>query len=146
MRSWKLNIGSQKGQTVIETIGMIFFLLILFFMIAEFARAWYLKNSLNNAARVGVRVAIVTSNLTGFSNTCSAGGTGDPFDATCSASGVPESANVALTIEDDNSDGKATQGEKVTVTVTADFATVVPNILPFMPTSVTAAASMRYEL
>jgi Flp pilus assembly protein TadG len=53
------------GQTLIETVFVLALLLILIFGIAEFARAWYLKNSLNNASRVGARVAIVQFTLNG---------------------------------------------------------------------------------
>jgi Flp pilus assembly protein TadG len=50
---------SDKGQTVIETALMIMLLFVLFFGIAEVARFWWLKNQINNAARVAVRVAVV---------------------------------------------------------------------------------------
>lgn len=58
-----LNDKNEKGQTVIETALMMILLLVLIFGIAEIARAWWLKNQLNNAARVGVRVAIVDSTI-----------------------------------------------------------------------------------
>jgi Flp pilus assembly protein TadG len=54
---------SHRGQTVIETALMILLLFVLFFGIAEVARFWWLKNQINNAARVGVRVAIVDQSL-----------------------------------------------------------------------------------
>jgi Flp pilus assembly protein TadG len=60
---------SHKGQTVIETALMIMLLFILFFGIAEIARFWWLKNQINNAARVGVRVAIVDTTLNGTHGT-----------------------------------------------------------------------------
>jgi hypothetical protein len=64
---------SHKGQTVIETALMIFILFILFFGIAEIARFWWIKNQVNNAARVGVRVAIVDTTLNGAQPTVSIG-------------------------------------------------------------------------
>jgi hypothetical protein len=68
---------SHKGQTIIETALMIMLLFILFFAIAEIARFWWLKNQINNAARVGVRVAIVDTSAF-FQNT---GGSSSPCNA-----------------------------------------------------------------
>jgi Flp pilus assembly protein TadG len=148
-------MNSKKGQTVIETIAMLLVLLTILFMIAEFARAWYLKNSLNNAARVGARVAVVAFINTTGSNPiiahCSTAGSDpkNPIDAACGSPGVPHSPSndttVALTVDDTINDGKASQGEKVTLKMTADFKTVLPRLLPFMTNTVVAEASMRHE-
>jgi Flp pilus assembly protein TadG len=145
MRLLHKNKDSQRGQTIIETVLMLLILLIIFFMIAEFARAWYLKNSLNNAARVGVRVAVVTPNLVGISNTCSQAGLYNPIEAACSASGVPDNTKVKLDIEDTDADGFLSTGDKVTVFLSANFVSVVPNLFPFITNSVVSQASMRYE-
>src|SRR3989304_2447402 len=59
----KKNFPDKKGQTVIETVFMLIILLAIFLLIAEVARAWHLKNSLNNAARVGARFAVVRATL-----------------------------------------------------------------------------------
>jgi hypothetical protein len=49
-----------EGQTLIETAIVLFLLLLILLGITEFARAWYTKNSLKNAVRHGVRIAVVT--------------------------------------------------------------------------------------
>ena len=152
------NSQREKGQTTIETALMMIFLLVLFFGISEIARAWWLKNQLNNAARVAVRVAIVTNPLVDIPAThCVSPAPSDPIViAACDSitnTGLHNdpSTTVALTITDDNSNGKADSSEAVKVTVQGTFRSVVPNLagLSFglfrstysMPTS----ASMRYE-
>lgn len=142
---------SEKGQTVIETALLMILLLVIFFGIAEIARAWWLKNQLNNAARVGVRVAIVTPNLVNVSPGPCAGATSDPIVKACSSitTNVPNTL-VGLTIIDEDSNGLDT-GDTVTVTAQGDFQSVVPNLsgLSFglIPDQITmqTSASMRYE-
>lgn len=143
--------GKSNGQTVIETIFMLTILLMIFFMIAEFARAWYLKNSLNNAVRVGVRVAVVTASLPsgGISDTtCPASGTtGDAvIDAVCTSPGVPGGETVvSVIVTDDNGISGLNAGDTITVNARANFATVVPGLLTFMPTGASSSATMRFE-
>lgn len=132
-----------KGQTVIETIFMLVFLLFLFFLIAEFARAWYLKNSLNNAARVGVRVAIVTQDLEDVNEEVCPG-SGPVLDAICSSPGLPDTTRVTVSIDDPDSNG-ATSGDTVTVSLSADFTTFVPLLNSLVPEKAVSEASMRYE-
>ncbi len=144
------NSGRNKhgGQTVIETVLMLFFLLVLFFLIAEFARAWYLKNSLNNAARVGVRVAVVTPNLSGSGPISCSSASGPVFDAICSSPGLPDTTQVTLSIEDDVGPAAppASSGDTIRVAIAADFETFVPGIIPGLnDISVFAETSMRYE-
>jgi hypothetical protein len=136
------------GQTVIETILMLFFLLVLFFLIAEFARAWYLKNSLNNAARVGVRVAVVTPDLSGSGPTSCTSAIGPVYEAVCSSPGLPDTTRVGLFIEDDVGPPAppASSGDTIKVAIEADFETFVPAVVPALKDiSVFAEASMRYE-
>ena len=155
------NICDEKGQTTIEVALVMILLLVLFFGIAEIARAWWLKNQINNAARVAVRVAIVTPDIINISFTsCSAysspGST--PSEkigyAACGSitnTGLHDSAEVALNITDDDSSGGLTSSDTVTVTVRGQFVSVVPNLagLSFglFPASITMSsdAAMRYE-
>ncbi len=141
---------SGRGQTVIETILMLTILFVIFFMIAEFARAWYLKNSLNNAVRIAVRKAVVTPNLTAESGSCSSGGGGLIVSAVCSSPGVPgdedTDTSVTVTWTDDDSSGDLNSGDTVRVSATAQFNTVVPNLpVVIFPDSASSAATMRYE-
>lgn len=141
----------QGGQTVIETVLMLTILLVIFFVIAEFARAWYLKNSLNNAARVAVRKAVVDQNLgtlpaaTYQDQSCP--NPNEIVNAVCTAPGVPNISTTkvnVLLLTDVGPAGPST-GDIIEVNVRAVFNTIVPNLLTFMPTSAYSSASMRYE-
>jgi hypothetical protein len=118
------------GQTLIETVFVLALLLILIFGIAEFARAWYLKNSLNNASRVGARVAIVQFTLNGTTDpggdSCGSGSDAIKMviDAVCSSAGIVGSdkiIKVKVEFPDTDGDGKANTGDLVTVTVNLTF-------------------------
>jgi Flp pilus assembly protein TadG len=127
---------SHKGQTIIETALMILLLFVLFFGIAEIARFWWLKNQINNAARVGVRVAIVDTStlLTGAADldigtcaynsgtgSCTAGAPGTIQYATCSSitnGSLCAGTVVHLTVTA-NEDGNFIPGGIVKVTVTS---------------------------
>jgi Flp pilus assembly protein TadG len=68
-----------EGQTLVETAIVLFLLLLILLGITEFARAWYTKNSLKNAARTGARLAVVINPATSLLPTSSA-------DVPCTAS------------------------------------------------------------
>jgi Flp pilus assembly protein TadG len=53
-----------KGQALVEMAIVIVLLFLLVFGIFQFGWLMYIKNTLNNAARAGVRQAIVTPSLT----------------------------------------------------------------------------------
>ena len=59
---------------MVEMAFVIFLLVLLVFGITEFGRAMYTKNTLNNAARAGARVAVVTAGI----NNCSSAGLASP--------------------------------------------------------------------
>ncbi|MBA3070623.1 MAG: pilus assembly protein [Nitrospirae bacterium] len=166
-----LNDKNEKGQTVIETALMMILLLVLIFGIAEIARAWWLKNQLNNAARVGVRVAIVTPGLTliaapgkscSWTTTCTASSTNEAVIKACASitnrdlcDGGGNAANAArVTVElvlPDIPPTGVSSGDTIKVTVTGRFVSVVPNLatLSFglIPDQIKmqTSASMRYE-
>ena len=149
------NSQSEKGQTVIETALMMILLLVLFFGIAEIARALWLKNQLNNAARVAVRVAIVTPSLTNIPATaCSPTPANPVVLAGCNSitsTVLHDDSNTSVRLTYNGSGTTAASGDTVTVFVQGTFRSVVPNLagLSFglfqstypMPTN----ASMRYE-
>jgi Flp pilus assembly protein TadG len=152
---------SHKGQTVIETALMIILLFVLFFAIAEIARFWWLKNMINNAARVGVRVAIVDTTLTSAIGspaspqqiaTCSYNaGTGNCSAISTSGSGITTTAiqdaacssltngvvcanaTVYLTVQEDpDNPGQVIPGGIVTVKVISPpIGTIVPGLAGF---------------
>src|SRR4030065_2260820 len=103
----------QEGQTIIETALILVFLLFVLFGITEFARAWYMKNSLKNAARQGARVAVVTSQSSYPANfmcdnttNCNDPNLNPIIRAVCCQPGVPrkaapENTSVILECRDD---------------------------------------------
>jgi Flp pilus assembly protein TadG len=136
---------ADSGQTIIESVFMVIFLLILFFLIAEFARAWYLKNSLNNAVRVAVRVAAVTQDLTlpieGNCNSLS-----NPItDKVCDATGIPddERTTVGVFLTEDVDPDNLSSGDTITVEARTDFSGIALGFV--LPDFAASSASMRYE-
>jgi Flp pilus assembly protein TadG len=162
---------SHKGQTVIETALMIFILFILFFGIAEIARFWWIKNQVNNAARVGVRVAIVDTSLTAGTDAdigtctygggaCTSGAPGSIQYAACSSitnSDICTGAVVHLTVTGVDASGNpggaiVSPGGIITVTVRRmGVTTIVPGLaslsLGLIPSSIdlTSDSTMRHE-
>lgn len=146
-----------KGQTLVETAFILILLMLIVLGIAEFARAWFMKSSLKNAVRHGVRVAVVTPDITN-------GGTAtkpDPPPSTCPPSltgnekvfceiwkaspGVPVGAGTSVTLAVEGGTLETGDEIKVTATVT-NFQTIVPKLLgSFIPSTLSAEASMRYE-
>jgi hypothetical protein len=144
---------SHKGQTVIETALMILLLFVLFFGIAEVARFWWVKNMINNAARVAVRIAIVDPLLDGArsnvaigpcswnnaSGSCEGPTSGLAFQAAaaacssltnhdaCQNGGLQ--AQVLLTVAADPDTGQFIPGGVITVRVqSAPIPTIVPGL------------------
>ena len=119
---------NQKGQTILETALMIILLLMMVFGIAEISRAWWLKNQLNNAARVGVRVAIVSSS-TDISNANGTCPSNKPIlKEICNSITGGGLTNVSAALN-----GSAAIGSSVTVTVQGTFTSVVPHLLSGIP-------------
>ena len=155
-KSWHNHI---KGQAMVEMAFVLSVLVLLAFGITEFGRAMYTKNTITNAARAGARQAVVTPGLTNTSNAAltltgnnctysNPSGENLVLQAVCSSlySGINKS-NVRVTISGPNP--TATSGDTITVTVTCNFASVVPRLfgpgaIPF-PSTLTGAAAMRYE-
>ena len=134
------NNDKKKGQTLIETVLMMVLLFMFFFGIAEIARAWWFKGQLNNAGRVGARVAAVTPSITLSSNRGCA--SSDPIvSAVCNSitnQGLRDSAHVSVSCDPAASGGCAgcvsgsgtcpSSGDTITVTVSGTFKTVVPGL------------------
>ncbi len=140
----------EDGQALIETVFVLILLLVLIFGIAEFSRAWYVKNSLNNSARIGARVAVVDPNLS-FTQTvevCSAPPVTEAGIAVCDAPGVRSGSTVTVEISIDNDASFTTStGDTVTVKVETEFDTIIAGLLPWLDEkAITSVQSMRYEL
>ena len=147
-----------EGQTLIETALILFLLMLIVLGISEFSRAWFVKNSLKNAARAGARLAVVTI-ISNFPS-----GVGPPFateveftcpnantilNATCRAPGVKNTTDthVFLKVDDSDSNGSITPGDTITVRISRiNFESIVPGLFrTFIPSQLSADSSMRYE-
>ena len=145
----KKSFPDKKGQTVIETVFMLIILIAIFLLIAEVARAWHLKNSLNNAVRVGARFAVVQTTLVTDDS--------DVVEVVRATLGRP-AALVDVDIVDKNgTPADVDAGDMVTVTAKDCFVPVVKWELGFISDDdpcgpagkgmyLTSIASMRYEL
>ena len=140
----------ELGQTLIETVFVLALLFLLILGIAEFSRAWYVKNSLNNAARIGARVGAVTPGLAAETDTPCSAPASDVATAVCNSAGVPSTAEVTVAVVDTSGDSVIPNaGDTVTVTVKIDYLTGFSpfSILPWLQslTDLSSQASMRYE-
>ena len=144
---------NQKGQALVEFAIILPLLFLLIFGIFEFGRAMFIKNSLNNAARSAVRVAVVTPTLADI--TYSAGAFTNPPDGTDKIKA--KIYDILLYIKKDTATAtvnvvehpNALPSDTVTVTVTGDFVSIVSTITNKLQISITdklsGEASMRYE-
>jgi len=137
-----------KGQTTVETAISIILLFLLVFGITEFGRAMYIKNCLNNAARAGVRQAVVTRNLSGLPisiTSASDGGYPDIQTKVINSLFYMNTNNVTATIENIDGNSTAQPGDNLKVTVTlSNFTSFVPKLITIGNTLI-GSASMRYE-
>jgi Flp pilus assembly protein TadG len=137
----------EKGQTTVETLLVILILFIIFFTIVELSRAWWTKNTLNNAVRIGARVAAVDPGFTELGPVlCSALNPAKAVVAVCTDANIKPDTSVTLAITTDETPAGISAGDIITVTATVDFSahSLVP--IPAGFTSIPAEASMRYEL
>ncbi|HEY3068123.1 MAG TPA: TadE/TadG family type IV pilus assembly protein [Methylomirabilota bacterium] len=129
-------VKSERGTSSIEFLLIAPFLLFILFASVELSRAWFTMNLMTTAAREAVRAGVVAAptNVTAAGNArltqilaaspSTAGWTGG---VTCSANPCAPDA-------------------VVTATVSLNFTTVVPNLLPMLnPIVLQQTASMRYE-
>jgi Flp pilus assembly protein TadG len=74
--------GDSRGQSLVEFALVLPILLVMFMGIFDFGRAIFAFNSVSNAAREGMRVAIVNQNPTVITSKAKAAMTGLPPDGT----------------------------------------------------------------
>jgi Flp pilus assembly protein TadG len=147
----------RKGQTLIETALVLVIILMILFGITEFSRAWFTKNSLKNAVRHGVRLAVVKPNINDCPNqTCGSVACPDADSTTvlnevCGAPGVPPppaGAIVTVSLDRTPADPPAgIVGDPITVTASYDFEFIIGGGLWPWPatTPLVANATMRHE-
>lgn len=118
---------NEKGQSLVEFALVVPMLLLLVFGIAEFGRAWMVKNILTGAAREASRLAVVRTPYGGYSNAMSranqiltsatisvGGGTGAIVN-------IVLNNNSGLPLDDPN-----TEFGTVTTTITYELQAVTP--------------------
>jgi Flp pilus assembly protein TadG len=148
---------NDKGQAMVEMALVISFLVLLVFGMTEFGRAMYTKNTLNNAARAGARVAIVTpassypSSLSATSVDCSSTPSNAIYAAVCTgiAGGGIQNKTVTVSIDIQDPGGNTqtapASGYSVSVTVQASFDPVLALMKNMISASLSGEATMRYE-
>lgn len=154
---------------MVEMAFVIFLLVLLLFGITEFGRALYTKNTLNNAARSGARVGVVTPGIadTGpittsgpvqLNRDCTSYGTsttpctgdGCVYQAVCGSivAAVENPVYVSVQIFDSTgtSPGQApVAGKQVMVQVQAPFNPVLNLMKSMMSGTLSGQSTMRYE-
>ena len=145
----------EKGQALIELALSIVLLLVVLFGITEFGRYFFQRNTLNNAARAGVREAVVTPDLDKNDTDIVSYVQDDVLDDTgvvvcvciglgagvvCITSTVPPVCTGAGL-------DSASAGDRITVGVGDTFTIVTGTIVPFFSGDrvIAGEASMRYE-
>ena len=140
----------QQGQTLIETALILFIILLIVLGIAEFARAWYTKNSLKNAARQGARAAVVTPGLVDI-NPTTCPNVSVLINAVCTSPGVKNDGRTTVAIDVVGKSGTQTAvpGDTILARVTfndSNFFIVGGGVWPWPKAlNTTEEASMRYE-
>lgn len=118
---------NRKGQALVELALVLPVLLIIVFGLIDFGRAMYTKNTLNNAARSGARIAVVTPSLVAEAGTLEAPSTTTATNIKNNLfNGIPATVAYSLKILDATGtapvSGMAKTGNLVEVTVTwADY-------------------------
>ena len=120
----------EKGQSLVEFALLLPVFLLILVGIAEFGRAWMIKNMLTGAAREGARFAAVqpSYNFTDIR---------DYVDSVLSGTDITPTVNVTLI------SGPPVNSVKVDVTST--YSAVIPGFIPGLPSSLTGTATMRRE-
>jgi Flp pilus assembly protein TadG len=146
---------NQKGQALVEFAIILPLLLLLLFGIFEFGRAMFIKNTLNNAARAAVRVAVVTPNIT--DKPYIAGELSEPVTADkiqtkiCDSLSYIDKGTATATVDviGRTSPATAKPNDTVTITVTCVFDSIVSKVTDTLqikvPNTLRGEASMRYE-
>ena len=121
----------RKGAAMVELALSLMILMLIVFGITEFGRVMYTKLLLNNAAREGARMAVVTDPIHAYSA------------AVVAAQKIYPNGHLTMSPE-----SPTTTGQPITVTVSVLFQSVVPNLDPsFAKLNITlrGETTMRYE-
>ena len=150
------DLEKNKGQALIETALVLMLLLIIIFGIAEFSRAWYVRNSLKNAVRSGARLAVVTCGVSSVSNVACPGADCNVassvnnsaiIGAVCCSLGDQTRNVTTVTIETTAHDPSGLTADDIKVSGSTTFTFVLGGgIWPWAKsTTITTDATMRHE-
>jgi Flp pilus assembly protein TadG len=151
-----------RGQALVEMAIILPLLMLLVMGIFEFGRAMYIKNTLTNAARAGVRAAAVTPGLVSPAEDNGCTDAGIVFKTTCGSlySGINKSdAKVTVKVfapgadpstdipKTTDANSPPSPGDTVEVKVTLNDYHTKYRIIPFipLPDTLTGTNAMRYE-
>lgn len=129
-------LNGKKGAALVEMAIILPFLFLIVFGIFEFGRAMYITNTLNNAARYGARLAVVSTSPLNIASL-----------TTEIKNHTPLSAADLDIIDISIPNGSPSSGTAVTVTVLLPFTPIIPIMEDFFPSGfkLKGEATMRYE-
>lgn len=132
-----MNIDGKKGAVVVEMAIILPLLLLIVLGIFEFGRAMFITNTLNNAARYGARLAVVSNKPLNVASL-----------TTEIKNNTPLSTADLNLIEIAIPNSSPPPGSAVTVTAMLPFAPIIPIMADFFPSGfkLKGEATMRYEL
>ena len=132
-----MNLKNKKGAALVEMAIILPLLLTIVFGIFEFGRAMYITNTLNNAARYGARLAVVSSK---------------PLSVDSLITEIKTHTSLSTEdldlIEISIPNSSPASGSAVTVTALLPFKPIIPLLEDFFPSGykLKGEATMRYEL
>jgi hypothetical protein len=132
-----MNLNNKKGAALVELALILPLLLLIVFGIVEFGRALFITNTLNNAARYGARLAVVSTTPLNVASL-----------KTEIKNHTPLSAADLNLIEINFPNSSPSSGTAVTVTARLPFTPIIPLMAEFFPSGfkLKGEATMQYEL
>jgi len=132
-----MNLKNKKGSALVEMAIILPVLFLIVFGIFEFGRAMYITNTLNNAARYGARLAVVST---------------QPLNTASLITEIKNHTSLSTTdldlLEIIISPYPTSSGTVINVTAAIPFSPITPYMQEFFPSGykLKGEASMRYEL
>jgi Flp pilus assembly protein TadG len=133
----------ERGSVLIEFALVLPLLLVLTFLVMDFARAFHLRDLLAASARQGARTFAVTPPV--------AGGGADTTSVYAAVHAVYDQSGATIKSIDASGPNGSFPNQTVTVTVKSDLHWMFPGLIQVMgvaftnPMTLTASCTMRYE-
>lgn len=136
-RSISALLNGSKGAALVELALVLPIMLLFVFGIFEFGRAMFITNTLNNAARYGARLAVVSSAPLNVASLTTEIKNHTPLS-------VADLNQIEISIPNSS----PSTGTAVTVTARLPFTPMIPLMADFFPSGfkLRGEATMRYEL